>query len=224
MPSERTWTAADLPPALTRAIELAVDTRARVPVVLRVAETGGYTDWALLLSGRSERNVRAIADAILSGLSKDGISPLGTDGLDEGKWALLDLDDFVVHVFYHPVREHYDLESMWSDAPRVKLELPDEVFDTSDLTNLDAPDEMPGFRAGFMPRAEGPDQDSGAATSGDTPWDMGEFGGFEDEFEDLGIAPGDDASAGAATETTKRQNSNPSPDSRASTDDELFDD
>jgi ribosome-associated protein len=144
---------------LLLAIEAALRLNARVPMVLRVDEITGYTDWVLLLSGRSERNVRAIVDAIEESLAKTGLQPMGADGRESGQWSLLDYDDFMIHVFYHPVRQHYDLESMWSDAPRVNLELPAEVFDESELSGLQMPDDLPEFRG-----------------------DASNFGGFADEF------------------------------------------
>ncbi len=168
MPEERKWTRADLPPALNGALEAAIERGARVPVVLRLTEIAGYTDWALLLSARSDRQVRGVVEGIREATAKladklegdDAPNLLGVDGLDLNLWALLDYDDFLVHVFYHPVRRHYDLESMWSDAPRVDLGLPDDILDASDLDGLTVPDPMPEYHG-----------------------DM-DFGGFEDEFVD----------------------------------------
>lgn len=142
-------TRADLPPALQRALDLAVDAKAAAPVVLHLTEIAGYTDWALIVSGRSDRHVGGITDAILAGLKDMGLAPTGTDGLEEHLWDLLDYEDFLVHVFYHPVRKHYDLESMWRDAPRVALDLPAEVMDTGALENLTPPVDMPPFRGSF---------------------------------------------------------------------------
>ncbi|PRP93409.1 Ribosomal silencing factor RsfS [Enhygromyxa salina] len=166
MSEQRTWTRDALPSALDRALTAAVDRGARAPVVLRLTEVAGYTDWGLLLSARSERQVRGIVDGVFEALAGgDGKAPataklIGSDGLDLYLWALLDYDDFLIHVFYHPVRRHYDLESMWSDAPRVELGLPAAVMDDSDLDGLVAPDPMPSYRGDLA------------------------FGGFEDEFGD----------------------------------------
>lgn len=165
----RNWTRADLPAALDRALEAALDRGAKVPRILRLTEVAGYTDWGLLLSARSDRQVRGIVDGITEALGGDPDNALlGADGLDHYLWALLDYGDFLVHVFYHPVRVHYDLESMWSDAPRVELGLPAELFDETELLGLAAPDPMPAYR-------------------GDTA-----FGGFEDEFEDEPAGSDDD--------------------------------
>ena len=160
MTATPTWTRADLPEDLNAAIDLAVDKLGRRPVVLRLTEKAGYTDWALLVSGRSERHVQGITDGILDGLAHRGRKPLGTDGLEAHTWDLVDYDDFLVHVFYHPVRTFYDLESMWRDVPRVELGLPSDVMDVQDLEGLAPPQPMPAFRGNL------------------------EFGGFQDEFDE----------------------------------------
>lgn len=95
-------------------------------VLLDVAELSGYADYFLLASARSTRQAAAIADYVLRFLKKSGVKPMGQDGLKEGRWALLDYGDVVVHVFHQPVRELYDLDSLWADAPRLEYE-PDEL-------------------------------------------------------------------------------------------------
>jgi ribosome-associated protein len=107
-----------------RALECALDKKAVEPVLLDVREQCTYCSYQLVVSGRSDRQVDAISEAIVSGLKADGIRALGTEGTRSGQWALLDFGDFVVHVFHHPVRDHYDLESLWIDAPRVAIEVP----------------------------------------------------------------------------------------------------
>lgn len=141
-------TKAELPAPLQRALEIAIDAKAVGPVILHLTEVAGYTDYALIVSGRSDRHVGGITDALLAGLKAQGLTPIGSDGLDQHLWDLLDYDDFLIHIFYHPVRKHYDLESMWNDAPRVELDLPADVMDTSGLEGLTPPDPMPNFRGG----------------------------------------------------------------------------
>lgn len=159
-------TRADLPPALQRALDLAVDAKAAAPVVLQLTDVAGYTDWALVVSGRSDRHVGGITEAIMAGLKDIQTTPIGTDGLEEHLWDLLDYDDFLIHVFYHPVRKHYDLESMWRDAPRAELGLPAEVMDTAGLEGLAPPADMPPFRGGtfgaFPGELEGEEELAGA--------------------------------------------------------------
>ena len=97
-------TKAELPALLQRALEIAIDAKAVGPVILHLTEVAGYTDYALILSGRSDRHVGGITDALLAGLKAAGASPIGVDGLAEHLWDLLDYDDFLIHIFYHPVR------------------------------------------------------------------------------------------------------------------------
>jgi ribosome-associated protein len=65
--------------------------------------------------------VRSVADAVLEVSKEMGRSPLGVEGYDEGRWVLIDLNEVVVHVFQEEVREYYDLERLWGDAPPIEL-------------------------------------------------------------------------------------------------------
>jgi ribosome-associated protein len=105
----------------------ALEKKALEPVLLDVRELASYTDHILLVSGRSDRQVMAISEGILEALAKENVRPIGTEGLKGGQWTLLDFGDVIVHVFYHPVRELYDLESFWVDAPRVPIDVPPEA-------------------------------------------------------------------------------------------------
>jgi len=104
-------------------IESALEVKAERPVVLDVSEVTSFADIVIVLSGRSDRQVRAIVDAIRISLRERGEKPLGVEGFSEGRWVLIDLADLIVHVFSGDVREHYDIERLWSDAPRVDLGL-----------------------------------------------------------------------------------------------------
>ena len=106
------------------ALDAALEKKALEPVLLDVRELCSYTEYILLVSGRSDRQVDAIADAISIRFRQRGRKPMGVEGSSSGQWALLDFGDVVVHVFHHPLREHYDLESLWIDAPRVDIEVP----------------------------------------------------------------------------------------------------
>jgi ribosome-associated protein len=109
------------------AMEAALDKRALVPILIDVSAMGSYTDFIGVVSGRSDRQVDAIAEGISLAMKARGIYPLGREGSGTGRWTLLDFGAFVIHVFYHPVREFYDLESLWIEAPRVKLDVPPEA-------------------------------------------------------------------------------------------------
>jgi ribosome-associated protein len=110
-----------------RALALALDKKALEPVLLDVRDLCSFCNYQLVVSGRSDRQVDAIADGISVGLKGEGLRPLGAEGARTGQWSLLDYGDFVVHVFLHAAREHYDLEGLWSDAPRVPIDVPDDA-------------------------------------------------------------------------------------------------
>lgn len=120
------------------AMEAALDKKALEPVLLDVSGQSSYTDYILLLSGRSDRHVKAVAEAVAETIKKRlRKQPIGTEGNRDGHWALLDFGDLVVHVFHHPMREFYDLEGLWIDAPRVPVDIPpdsrlavDEMYGT----------------------------------------------------------------------------------------------
>jgi ribosome-associated protein len=121
-----------------RALALGLDKKALEPVLLDVRQLCSFCNYQLVLSGRSDRQVDAIADGIAAGLKAEGVRPIATEGARTGQWALLDYGDFVVHVFLHSAREHYDLEGLWNDAARVPIDVPadahiplDEQYETS---------------------------------------------------------------------------------------------
>ena len=107
------------------AIDAALNVKALEPELLHVENICSYTEYLLVLSGRSERQVDAIAESIKDSLRLKGRKPLGKEGM--GHWSLLDYGDLVIHVFHHPLREHYDLESLWSEAEHIKLDIPAEA-------------------------------------------------------------------------------------------------
>jgi ribosome-associated protein len=99
----------------------ALDHKAIDLAILEVKNLSSFTDYFVICSGNSDRQVQAIAAHIEDKLGKEEIRPLSTEGKREGRWVLLDYGDVVIHVFYQPVREFYDLERLWSDAPRIEL-------------------------------------------------------------------------------------------------------
>lgn len=96
--------------------------------ILDIRELSSLTDFLVIASGNSDRQVQAIAEAVRFGCkNNERFSPLGMEGMKEGRWILLDYGDVMVHLFQPPVREFYDLESMWSEAARI--ELPSEFLE-----------------------------------------------------------------------------------------------
>ena len=80
-----------------------------------------YTDGFVVCSGRNRRHVVAIAEAVrVKVRDAYGKAPQGVEGKDRGQWVLVDLGDFVVHVFDHSMRGFYDLDGLWRDAPRIE--------------------------------------------------------------------------------------------------------
>jgi len=110
-----------------RALALALEKKGLEPILLDVRQLCSFCNYQLVLSGRSDRQVDAIADAIEAGLKAEGMRPISTEGARSGQWALIDYGDFVVHVFLHSAREHYDLEGLWNDAPRIPIDVPAEA-------------------------------------------------------------------------------------------------
>jgi ribosome-associated protein len=109
-----------------RLAEAAAQKKARDLVALDVHELTSFADAFLLATGTSDRHVRSVADAMLETTEKMGRSPLGVEGYDEGRWVLIDLNEVVVHIFQEEVREYYDLERLWNDAPAIELGQPPE--------------------------------------------------------------------------------------------------
>ena len=100
---------------------VAVAHKAEEPVILNVTEMASFTDYFVILSGRSTRHVQAVAEHIDEALREHHLKLMGAEGLAEGQWVLLDAGDVIVHIFYHPVRAFYDLESLWAEARHVDL-------------------------------------------------------------------------------------------------------
>lgn len=90
-------------------------------VVLNLKGVSSFTDYMIICSGTSEREVQAIAGAIQLFLKKAGIMPLGVEGEANGQWVLLDYDDVVISVFNEPIRTFYNLENLW-DVPRMNVD------------------------------------------------------------------------------------------------------
>ncbi len=99
---------------------IAGDNKAEDVVVLDVRNMSSFTDFFVIMSGRSTRHVQALAEGLENELRSKRIKTARAEGLQEGKWVLLDFGDVIVHVFYSEQRDFYDLEGLWHDAPRVE--------------------------------------------------------------------------------------------------------
>jgi len=114
-------------------VNAALERKAERPVALDVSELTSFTEAFVLLVGRSDRQVRAIAEEVTRMLKQSGDAPLGVEGMDEGRWVLIDGNDVICHVFSPEAREHYDLERLWHDAAAIELGLP------ADAANVGGP-------------------------------------------------------------------------------------
>jgi len=113
-------------------VNASIKKKAKDLIILNVKELSSFADYFIICSGTSDRQVQAIAASIQEILKGYGILPLGVEGERLGKWVLIDYEDVIIHVFYEPIREFYDIERLWSDAPCMKVG--DEV---TELTALD---------------------------------------------------------------------------------------
>ncbi len=102
-------------------IQTALDLKAEAPTVLDMREVSSFADTFIVLTGRSDRHVRSVADAIIAVLRDAQDPPLGVEGLGEGSWVLIDGNDAVVHIFEPETRLLFDLERLWSDAKRIDI-------------------------------------------------------------------------------------------------------
>ncbi len=118
-------------PLIKEFINAALGRKAKDLVILDVRELTSFTDLFMICSGKSNRQVMAIAEHIRRDMKEKGIAPLSVEGLKDGQWVLLDYGHLLVHVFLDPVREFYDLEGFWSNAPRIAIE---EYVDLSEIT------------------------------------------------------------------------------------------
>jgi ribosome-associated protein len=106
-----------------RAAQLCLDMKANDVVVLNLAGVTDMTDYFVIASGTSDTHVRSIGEHVISEMKKKtGLTVHHTEGLQQGRWVLLDFFDFVVHIFHPTLRAFYQIERLWSDAETVALE------------------------------------------------------------------------------------------------------
>ena len=170
--------------------KLADDMRARDIVALDVSEVLGLTDYFVIATGTSERQLRAVADAIVRSLKSNGVQRLFMSGQNEGGWVLIDFGEVVVHLFSREARAHYRIEGLWEDAGRFDWE-----SESSELALAAPAKEVPFSGISFAspsfasppgeaarsteapdaeaPDAEAPDADAGVAEETPDPAESG---------------------------------------------------
>ncbi|MEZ4462752.1 MAG: ribosome silencing factor [bacterium] len=126
--------------ALARRIaELTWELKALNTVVIDLRGRVSYTDFVVVATANSERQVQALARYVEEKLKAEtGVTSYGREGVDQGNWALIDFGDAILHVFNGPLRADYDLERMWLEAPRLELEgKPASLYGHFDMQDFD---------------------------------------------------------------------------------------
>jgi ribosome-associated protein len=106
---------------LKRVVEACEDVKGQDVSVLDVHRIADFADYFVVVSGRSDRQVQGITNRVIEELSHLNVSPSSVEGYEDAQWVLIDCGDVVVHVFYEPVREHYDIESLWIRGHKMEL-------------------------------------------------------------------------------------------------------
>jgi ribosome-associated protein len=114
-------------------INATLQKKAKDVVVLNLKKISAFTDYMIICSGTSERQVQAICAGVREFLKKAEIKPLGVEGETNGQWILLDYDDVVISVFLESLRTFYDIENLW-DAPRMNID--EKVTEIKRLTKV----------------------------------------------------------------------------------------
>lgn len=104
------------------AIAALEEIKAQDITTIDVREKTSITDFMVIASGTSSRHVKSLVDNVLEKVKEKGVRPIGSEGLDTGEWALLDLGDIVVHVMLPTARQFYDLERLWQGAEQSRAQ------------------------------------------------------------------------------------------------------
>ncbi|MEX1302888.1 MAG: ribosome silencing factor [Desulfotignum sp.] len=111
----------DTSQALTPYLTVVFSRKPRSVTAIDVRSLTSYTDMLVIVEAGSRRQVTSLAEHVVTGLKAENIMPLGTEGIKEGEWALLDYGSRIIHIFETKAKAFYDLEGLWSDAPRLDL-------------------------------------------------------------------------------------------------------
>lgn len=104
------------------AIAALEEIKAQDITTINVREKTSITDFMVIATGTSSRHVKSLIDNVLEKVKEQGVRPIGSEGLDTGEWALLDLGDVVVHVMLPTARQFYDLERLWQGAEQSRAQ------------------------------------------------------------------------------------------------------
>jgi ribosome-associated protein len=101
---------------------LAEEKKAQDVVIMKLDDLTDIADYFLVASGTGERHVRTIADSVETGMKERGVKPYSVEGHHDGRWVIIDYQDIIVHIFLEQLRELYDLESLWIEAKKFRIE------------------------------------------------------------------------------------------------------
>ena len=101
---------------------LAEEKKAQDVVIMKLDDLTDVADYFLVASGTSERHVRTIADSVETGMKERGVKPYSVEGHRDGRWVIIDYQNVIVHIFLEQLRELYDLESLWIEAKKFRIE------------------------------------------------------------------------------------------------------
>ena len=124
-------------------LRAALNKKASNPVLIRLEGLTSITDYFLIISGGSGKQVKAIAEAVLEEGRKSRLERFSAEGVQQGNWALLDYGDVIVHIFQPSIREFYDLEGLWAEAPREVF--PDDILRDIEMVKAEEEDEWSDF-------------------------------------------------------------------------------
>lgn len=102
-------------------LKACVDSKGIDLTLLDVSKAFGLSDYFIVVSGRSDRHVQGLVNRVINSLSENGEEPIGVEGFENGHWVIVDCGDVVLHAFYEPVRETYDIEGLWADATKIEV-------------------------------------------------------------------------------------------------------
>jgi len=117
-----------------KAAEAVLDKKAEKVKILDVRNCCSFTDYFLICSAVSDRQVKAIADNVLQTLKTSSLSPLSSEGYSEGRWVVIDYGELIVHIFMDALRDYYRLDELWAQA--LPVEIPSELYHKPSPTSL----------------------------------------------------------------------------------------
>ena len=114
--------------------QLTLSKKAERIIIMDVRGITSITDYFVVCSASSDKQVKAIAEAVVDGLDEKNIKPWHKEGFDSLRWILLDYIDVVVHIFYEEAREHYALERLWGDAKIIEIHDDEDAAERKDIS------------------------------------------------------------------------------------------